>query len=59
MGNMVIDGVVQLYHGSKSGLKGSIAPISRDKCDFGRGFYMGTDPSQALTLICDYEKSKF
>ena len=48
-----------LYHGSKSGITGAIAPISRDRCDFGKGFYMGTDPGQALTLICDYEKSKF
>lgn len=48
-----------LYHGSKSGLNGPIAPISRDKCDFGAGFYMGTEPSQPLTLICDFDKSKF
>lgn len=48
-----------LFHGSKSGIKGKIKPISRKQCDFGAGFYMGTDPSQALTLICDYEKSKF
>ena len=38
-----VHGKVLLYHGSKSGI----------------GFYMGTDPGQALTLICDYEKSKF
>lgn len=48
-----------LYHGSKSGIEGRIEPKSRSQCDFGRGFYMGTDPSQALTLICDYDKSKF
>ncbi len=36
-----------------------IAPTSRARCDFGRGFYMGTDPMQPLTLICDYEKAKF
>ena len=52
-------GRILLYHGSKSGIEGDIAPISRLQCDFGRGFYMGTDPGQALTLICDYEKSKF
>lgn len=40
-----------LYHGSK--------PASRDRCDFGAGFYMGTDPLQPLTLICDYEQSVF
>ena len=48
-----------LFHGSKSGIKGKIKPISRKQCDFGAGFYMGTDPSQAFTLICDYEKSRF
>ena len=48
-----------LYHGSKSGIEGKIEPKSRPQCDFGKGFYMGTDPTQALTLICDYEKSKF
>lgn len=50
---------VLLYHGSKSGIEGAIEPKSRKQCDFGKGFYMGTDPGQALTLICDYEKSKF
>ena len=49
---------VLLYHGSKSGIEGKIAPLSRKQCDFGKGFYMGTEPAQALTLICDYEKSK-
>lgn len=50
---------VLLYHGSKSGIEGTIEPKSRKQCDFGKGFYMGTDPDQTLTLICDYEKSKF
>lgn len=47
-----------LYHGSKSGIDGTIAPRSRDKCDFGKGFYMGTDQTQPLTLICNYPKAK-
>lgn len=51
-------GRILLYHGSRSGIEGAIEPKSRKQCDFGKGFYMGTDPSQALTLICDYEKSK-
>lgn len=55
----VEEGRIILYHGSKSGIKGTIAPISREKCDFGAGFYMGTEPAQPLTLICDFEKSKF
>ena len=52
-------GRILLYHGSKSGLVGDIKPISREKCDFGKGFYMGTTPEQPLTLICDFEDSKF
>lgn len=50
---------ILLYHSSKAGIEGKIEPKSRKQCDFGKGFYMGTDPGQALTLICDYEKSKF
>ena len=50
--------VVTLYHGSKSGIKGAIAPVSRDKCDFGKGFYMGTERLQPLTLICNYPEAK-
>ena len=50
---------VLLYHGSKSGIAGAIEPKSRKQCDFGKGFYMGTDPNQPLTLICDYKESKF
>lgn len=52
-------GRVLLYHGSKSGIEGKIEPKSRKQCDFGAGFYMGTEPSQALTLICDYESARF
>ena len=55
----ISEGRVLLYHGSKSGIQGKLEPKSRSQCDFGKGFYMGTDPSQALTLICDYDKSKF
>ena len=53
------DGRILLYHGSKSGIVGDIAPKSREMCDFGKGFYMGTEPGQPLTLVCDFEKSKF
>ena len=55
----VKDDRIILFHGSKSGIRGKIAPISRDKCDFGAGFYMGTEPMQPLTLICDFKKSRF
>lgn len=47
-----------LYHGSKAGLVGDIALISRDCCDFGKGFYMGTERSQPLTLVCNYPNAK-
>lgn len=50
--------LVTLYHGSKSGIHGAIAPVSRERCDFGKGFYMGTDRSQPLTLICNYPVAK-
>ena len=50
--------IVTLYHGSKSGIRGIIAPISRERCDFGKGFYMGTDRTQPLTLICNYPSAK-
>jgi len=41
-----------LYHGSREGLIGPIRPQSRAACDFGKGFYLGTDSAQPLTLIC-------
>lgn len=50
---------ILLYHGSKKGIEGDIAPISRDICDFGAGFYMGTNTLQPLTLVCNEEKPKF
>ena len=53
------EGRILLYHGSKSGIVGDVAPKSREMCDFGKGFYMGTEPGQPLTLICDFDKSKF
>lgn len=40
-----------LYHGSRWGLEGDIAPISRSKTDFGKGFYLGTNDYQAKGLI--------
>lgn len=50
------NGVI-LYHGSKEGLIGGIAPKSRARCDFGKGFYMGNEAGQPLTLVCDFEHS--
>ena len=53
------DNKLILYHGSKNGIVGDIAPISRSECDFGQGFYMGTSALQPLTLVCAEEKPKF
>lgn len=40
-----------VYHGSRGGIDGKIQPVSRARCDFGKGFYMGTNPMQAKGLI--------
>ena len=53
------DNKLVLYHGSKKGIVGDIAPISRSECDFGCGFYMGTNTLQPLTLVCNEDKPKF
>ncbi len=50
--------IVTLYHGSKSGIRGAIAPLSWERCDFGKGFYMGTDRTQPLTLICNFPNAR-
>ena len=52
------DNKLVLYHGSKKGISGDIAPISRNECDFGKGFYMGTTTLQPLTLVCNEDKPK-
>jgi hypothetical protein len=49
---------ILLYHGSKSGLRGDIRPVSREFCDFGRGFYMGTEKMQTLTLIYNFPRAR-
>lgn len=50
---------MKLFHGSKSGIDGKIRPISRSCCDFGSGFYLGSEPTQPLTLICTKEHPHF
>lgn len=42
-----------VYHGSRGGLRGAIQPISRTRCDFGRGFYMGDSEQQVKGLISE------
>lgn len=46
--------IIKLYHGSKKGINGKIRPVSRANCDFGKGFYMGTEKYRPLTLICNF-----
>lgn len=41
-----------LYYGSRGGIEGNIKPESREKCDFGKGFYLGENPMQVRGLIC-------
>lgn len=50
---------LRLYHGSKVGIEGPIRPIGSLVNDFGRGFYLGDEPSQPLTLICRGERPTF
>lgn len=48
-----------LYHGSKSGINGEISSSAgREKCDFGKGFYMGTDLLQAKSLVSKFDSPK-
>lgn len=45
------EGELILYHGSRNGITSDISPISRERSDFGKGFYLGCDMLQPLTLI--------
>lgn len=46
-----------LFHGSKYGLSEVTISGSRDNCDFGKGFYLGETYNQALSFVCEREKS--
>lgn len=46
-----------LFHGSKNGLSTISKTGSRDRCDFGNGFYLGETYSQALSFVYDRDKS--
>lgn len=46
-----------LFHGSKNGLSEVTMTGARDNCDFGKGFYLGETYSQALSFVCEMEKS--
>lgn len=46
-----------LFHGSKSGLSQVTVDGSRNNCDFGKGFYLGETYNQALSFVCENDKS--
>lgn len=50
-------GSIEMYHGSREGIIGDIKPQNRKRkngaCDFGEGFYMGTNPQQAEGLVAN------
>ncbi len=46
-----------LFHGSKNGLSQVSVNGSRNNCDFGNGFYLGETYNQALSFVCENEKS--
>lgn len=52
---------IQLYHGSRNGIHGKIAPTSRKTCEFGQGFYLGTTKEQPMSLIAPktFENARF
>ena len=46
-----------LFHGSKKGLSEISISDSRENCDFGKGFYLRETYNQALSFVCEKEKS--
>ena len=54
----MIDDMI-LYHGSRGGIVGEIIPSSLSRCDFGKGFYMGSKPLQAKALVTSDENPYF
>lgn len=48
-----------LYHGLRNGITSNISPISRERCDFGKGFYLGCGMLHPLTLISNETNPKF
>lgn len=54
-----MEGIKRLYHGSKAGIKGAIQPKSRERCDFGCGFYLGDKPDQPKGLIAQRADNRF
>ena len=47
-----------LFHGTTYDINKIDVTQGKGYKDFGKGFYMGTDRNQSLTLICNYPKAK-
>lgn len=48
-----------LYHGSREGIKGDIKPLSRERCDFGKGFYMTASKEHAKGFVAESADAVF
>lgn len=46
-----------IFHGSKQGLDRIVLNGTRKNCDFGDGFYLGENYSNALSFVCEKEDS--
>lgn len=53
----IVNEKITLYHGSISGIKGDIKPISSEICDFGKGFYMATNKEYAMCNALSLDKN--
>lgn len=51
---IILNKPLTLYHGSKNSLNGPIEPNSRPDCDFGTGFYTGTNLDQVRGLVASH-----
>lgn len=56
---IISDQPLTFYHGSRQGISGNIQPISRPNCDFGSGFYMGTNSLQIKGPLSTQHDPKF
>lgn len=54
-----MDNVLNLYHGSKGGIIGKPAPISRADTDFGQALYLGSSRDQSFSLVYKEEKPRY
>lgn len=56
------EGMMRLFHGSRKGIKGQVSlfwPGISDLPDFGKAFYLGTNPWQPKALVCEDPDARF